>query len=141
MDFPIYLPTTQFFVQTFFLKKVWLEDTLPTYGLDICPKFRSFFFMGLSPKPHISFNAAKTVLEGYGCYRLHERKNYRGRSMSVSVRGVHDVTLGRVRSISKISCASPAIRKQETPRGRGSYIFIRFKAKKHCKKRRHNHHQ
>ena len=44
MDFPIYLPTTQFFVQTFFLEKVWLEDTLPTYSLDICPKFRSFFW-------------------------------------------------------------------------------------------------
>ena len=43
IDFPIYLPTTNFFVQTFFLEKVWLEDTLPTYSLDICPKFRSFF--------------------------------------------------------------------------------------------------
>ena len=39
-----YLPTYhKFFVQTFFLEKVWLEDTLPTYSLDICPKFRSFF--------------------------------------------------------------------------------------------------
>ena len=44
MDIPIYLPTTKVFVQTFFLEKVWLEDTLPTYSLDICPKFRSFFF-------------------------------------------------------------------------------------------------
>ena len=34
-----YLPTTKVFVQTFFLEKVWLEDTLPTYILDICPKF------------------------------------------------------------------------------------------------------
>ena len=38
MDIPIYLPTTKVFVQTFFLEKVWLEDTLPTYSLDICPK-------------------------------------------------------------------------------------------------------
>ena len=44
MDFSIYLPTTKVYVQTFFLEKVWLEDTLPTYSLDICLKFRSFFF-------------------------------------------------------------------------------------------------
>ena len=44
MDIPIYLPTTKVFVQTFFLEKVWLEDTLPTYSLDICPKFRSCCF-------------------------------------------------------------------------------------------------
>ena len=44
MDFPIYLPTTQFSVRTFFFEKVWLEDTLPTYSLDICPNFRSFFY-------------------------------------------------------------------------------------------------
>ena len=45
MDLPIYLPTKKVFVQTFFLEKVWLEDTLPTYSLDICPKFRSFFLL------------------------------------------------------------------------------------------------
>ena len=27
------------------MEKVWLENTLPTYDLDICPKFRSFFFL------------------------------------------------------------------------------------------------
>ena len=43
------LPTSNFFVQTFFSEKVWLESTLPTYSLDICPKFRSFF-LGPSPK-------------------------------------------------------------------------------------------
>ena len=37
------LPTSKYFVQTFFLKKVWLRNTLPTYDLDICPNFRSFF--------------------------------------------------------------------------------------------------
>ena len=44
MDFTIYLylPTTKFFVQTFLVEKVWLEDTLPTYSLDICLKFRSY---------------------------------------------------------------------------------------------------
>ena len=42
-------PTTKDFVQTFFLEKVWIQNTLPTYGLDICPKFRSFFYLGLSP--------------------------------------------------------------------------------------------
>ena len=36
-------PTTKDFVQTFFLEKVWIHNTLLTYGLDICPKFRSFF--------------------------------------------------------------------------------------------------
>jgi len=38
------LPTSKFVVQTFFLEKVWLRNTLPTYDLDICPNFRSFFF-------------------------------------------------------------------------------------------------
>ena len=45
MDTPIYLPTMKFLVQTFILEKVWLEDTLPTYSLDICPKFRRFFLL------------------------------------------------------------------------------------------------
>ena len=43
------LPTSNFCVQTFFLEKVWLRNTLPTYDLDICPNFRSFF-SDLSPK-------------------------------------------------------------------------------------------
>ena len=42
-------PTTTDFVQTFFLKKVWMEDTLPTYNLDIGLKFRSFFYY---PSPY-----------------------------------------------------------------------------------------
>ena len=42
------LPTSNFVVQTFFLEKVWLRNTLPTYDLDICPNFRSFF-LGLYP--------------------------------------------------------------------------------------------
>ena len=36
-------PTTKKFVQTIFVEKVCLQNTLPTYSLDICPKFRSFF--------------------------------------------------------------------------------------------------
>ena len=50
MDIPIYLPTKKVFVQTLYFEKIWLEDTLPSYNLDICPKFRSFFFIGPSPK-------------------------------------------------------------------------------------------
>ena len=46
------LPTSKFVVQTFFLEKVWLRNTLPTYDLDICPNFRSFF-LGLSPYKHV----------------------------------------------------------------------------------------
>ena len=38
------LPTSNFFVQTFLQKKVWLINTLPTYGLDICPIFCGIFF-------------------------------------------------------------------------------------------------
>ena len=41
-----YLP--QFFLsKLFFRKKVWLGNTLPTYGLDICPNFCSFFWKAL----------------------------------------------------------------------------------------------
>ena len=42
------LPTSNFFVQTFFLEKVWLRNTVPTYDLDVCPNFQSFFFWSLS---------------------------------------------------------------------------------------------
>ena len=39
------VPNSNFFVQTFFMEKVWLRNTLPsTYDLDICPNFRRFFF-------------------------------------------------------------------------------------------------
>ena len=39
-----YLPTYhKFFCPNFFLEKVWLEETLPTRSVDICPKFHSFF--------------------------------------------------------------------------------------------------
>ena len=55
MDFPIYLSTTRVYVQTFFLEKVWLEDTLPTYSLNICPKFRSFFLLDPLLRQHLKF--------------------------------------------------------------------------------------
>ena len=45
------LPALNIYVQTFFLEKLWLRNTLPTYDLDIRP-FRSFF-SDLSPKPFI----------------------------------------------------------------------------------------
>ena len=42
-----YLP--QNFLSTLlFRKKVWLRNTLPTYGLDICPNFYGIFFLRLS---------------------------------------------------------------------------------------------
>ena len=41
------LPTSQMFVQTFFLQKVWLRITLPTYDLDIMSKFSYLFFGSL----------------------------------------------------------------------------------------------
>ena len=39
MDSKSYLPTLNIYVQTFILGKVWLRNTLPTDGLDICPIF------------------------------------------------------------------------------------------------------
>ena len=39
------LPTSKFFVQTIFLKKVWFRNSLPTYDLDIYPNFRIFFYL------------------------------------------------------------------------------------------------
>ena len=54
--------------------------------------------------PHIRFNAAMAELKGCGCYRLHERKNYRGKSFTLTKHGRHVVTLRKVRSISKIAC-------------------------------------
>ena len=41
------LPTSKIVVQTFFLEKVWLRNTLPIYDLGICPIF--FYFFYLSP--------------------------------------------------------------------------------------------
>ena len=39
-----YLPQN-FLSKLFLEKKVWLRDTLPTYGLDICPNFCGIFFL------------------------------------------------------------------------------------------------
>ena len=36
-----YLPWK--FLSKLVFAKVWLKNTLPTYSLDICPNFRSFF--------------------------------------------------------------------------------------------------
>ena len=41
------LPTSKNFIQTFFLEKVWLRITLPTYGLYICPNVCRFFYVSL----------------------------------------------------------------------------------------------
>merc|ERR1739842_16544 len=82
--------------------------------------------------PHMRFNAAKAVLEGCGCYRLHEGRKYRGRSFDITARGRHVVTLRKVKSISKISCSSHVTTEQD--RHTGSHI------RKHCKKKRHKMH-
>ena len=44
---PTYLPWI--FMSKLFFFKVWLKNTLPTYSLDICPNFCSFF--GRLPLP------------------------------------------------------------------------------------------
>ena len=47
-----YLPQKCLSKLFFFLKKVWLRNTLPTYDLDICPKFHIFFL----PSPYLKNN-------------------------------------------------------------------------------------
>ena len=87
---------------------------------------------------HIRFNAAKAVLEGCGCYRLHERKNYRGKSFTVAARGRHVVTLRKVRSISKISC-SPPVRTRKNSHS-VPHLAIIMKVKNQCKNKRYEKH-
>ena len=43
MDINIWPTYPENFGPNFFLAKEWLKNTLPTYSLDICPNFRSFF--------------------------------------------------------------------------------------------------
>ena len=40
-------PVPQNFLSKLFLEKVWLRNTLPTYNLDICPKYRIFLMLSL----------------------------------------------------------------------------------------------
>ena len=87
--------------------------------------------------PHIGFNAAMAVLKGCGCYRLHERRNYRGKSFTVTKHGRHVVTLKKVRSISKITCSSDDGTKEDTSFRPDISIM---KIRKHCKKKRHKLH-
>ena len=51
------LPTSKFFVQTFFLEKVWLRNTLPSYDLEVRPNVRSFFSFFFIPLLSISGDA------------------------------------------------------------------------------------
>ena len=88
--------------------------------------------------PHIRFNAAKAVLEGCGCYRLYERKNYRGKSFAVTERGSHVVTLRKVRSISKVSC-SPPVRARENSHN-VPHVAIIMKVKNQGKIKRYEKH-
>jgi len=69
------LPTSKFFVQTFFLEKVWLRNTLPTYDLDICPNFRSFSVSLAptcqpSPNCQSSLTSIASLGQGYYCIRV-----------------------------------------------------------------------
>ena len=43
------LPTFKKFVQIFFLKKIWRQQTLPTYDLTYVLNF-AVFFLGMLPK-------------------------------------------------------------------------------------------
>ena len=88
--------------------------------------------------PHIRFNAAQAVLEGCGCYRLYERKNYRGRSVAVTEGGTHVITLRKVRSISRISCSPPS--KTTENIHRVSHVAIFIKVKKVCKNNKYEIH-
>ena len=51
LPYLIYLPTTKVFVQTFFLEKVWLEDTLPT---TVWTYVRNFIIYVLEPSPNMN---------------------------------------------------------------------------------------
>ena len=51
----------------FFLEKVWLQNTLPTYSLDICPKFHSFFIWDplLKNTPNQMFKLYLEAFKGF----------------------------------------------------------------------------
>ena len=49
MDINIRPTYPEIFCKYFFLEKIWLRNALPTYNLDIYPKFRSFFPSESSP--------------------------------------------------------------------------------------------
>ena len=50
------LPTFKKFVQIFFLKKIWRQQTLPTYDLTYVLNF-AVFFLGMLPNRYIFTNA------------------------------------------------------------------------------------
>ena len=57
-----------------------------------------------------SMTVEKAVLEGCGdCFRLFKKKNGRGKSYFVNRRGEHTITMGKVRSIRKVSCSNMAM--------------------------------
>ena len=57
-----------------------------------------------------SVTVEKAVLEGCGdCFRLFKKKNGRGKSYFVNRRGEHTITMGKVRSIRKVSCSNMAM--------------------------------
>ena len=46
------------------------------------------------------------VLQGCGCYRLFNRKNFRGRSYLADKEGLHTVDFNRIKSVQKVTCDS-----------------------------------
>eukprot|EP00092_Neocalanus_flemingeri_P051808 GFUD01060374.1.p1 GENE.GFUD01060374.1~~GFUD01060374.1.p1 ORF type:complete len:110 (-),score=18.18 GFUD01060374.1:275-604(-) len=48
--------------------------------------------------------AHTALVEGCGCYRLYERKNYRGRSYHANRREEHHIGLRRVKSLALVPC-------------------------------------
>ena len=74
-----YLPQN-FSSKLFFLENVWLGNTLPTYDLDICPHFRSFFFFRSLSLYHNPFKDT---------YRLCKRdlKKEQVQKMTVNLKG------------------------------------------------------
>ena len=67
------LPTSEIVVQIFILEKVWLRNTIPTYDLDICPNFLSFFG-SFSLGTVIFFLASLIISQGSGYGNKIERK-------------------------------------------------------------------
>ena len=52
----------------------------------------------------VNIKATKAVLEGCGCYRLFERRKYKGRSYQVTRGGEQDIYIKKVRSVARTRC-------------------------------------
>ena len=54
---------------------------------------------------NINMKASIVSVEGCGCYRLFEKKNYRGRSYHADRMGEHRIHLRKVKSLLKVPCS------------------------------------